>query len=58
MTLDKTYIASENDGKLEWDSNNAVMYSVVNKDAPNKYGEYRSYKIMPGKYNPSRNYQS
>ena len=50
MSLERSFIASEDDGKLNWDSNNAVMYSVVNKDAPNKYGEYRGYKIMPGKY--------
>ena len=49
MTYDRTFIESENDGKLDWDANNAVWYSVVNKDAVNKYGEYRGYKIMPGK---------
>ena len=48
MTYDRTFIASENEGKLNWDANNAVSYSVVNKDAKNKYGEYRGYKIMPG----------
>jgi len=50
MTFDRSFITSEDDGKLNWDVNNAVMYSVVNKDAPNKYGEYRGWKIMPGKY--------
>lgn len=49
MTLDRTYIDTEDNGKLNWDVNNGVMYSVVNKDKPNKFGEYRSYKIMPGK---------
>ena len=49
MKFDRTFLASENDGKLNWDVNNAVMYSVVNKDAVNPYGEYRGYKIMPGK---------
>lgn len=48
MAYDRAFIASEDDGKLNWDVNNAVMISVVNRDAPNKYGEYRSYKIMPG----------
>lgn len=48
MKLERTFIASENEGKLNWDNNNAVAYSVVNKDKPNKYGEYRGYKIMPG----------
>ncbi|KAL9609939.1 MAG: hypothetical protein Q9167_005335 [Letrouitia subvulpina] len=47
MKFDRTFISSESDGKLNWDANNAVMYSVVNKDKPNKYGEYRGWKIMP-----------
>ena len=48
MTLDRSFITTEDDGKLNWDANDDVMYTVVNKDAPNKYGEYKSYKIMPG----------
>lgn len=48
MTLEKSFIASEDEGKINWDANDDVMYAVVNKDAPNKYGEYKSYKIMPG----------
>ena len=53
MKLERTYITSEDDAKLNWDANNAVMYSVVNKDAPNKYGEYRGFKIMRGKSSSS-----
>ncbi len=49
MTLDRSFITSEDQGKLNWDVNNGVMYSVVNKDAVNKFGEYRGWKIMPGK---------
>ncbi|KAG8532817.1 uncharacterized protein KY384_002695 [Bacidia gigantensis] len=48
MKLDRSFITSENDGKLNWDANNAVFYSIVNKDQPNQYGEYRGYKIMRG----------
>ena len=48
MTLERTFIETEDDSKLNWDANNAIMYSVVNKDQVNKYGEYRSYKIFPG----------
>ena len=47
MTLQRSFIETEDDGKLNWDANNAIMYSVVNKDQVNKYGEYRSYKIFP-----------
>jgi Cu2+-containing amine oxidase len=53
MKFERTFIDSEDDGKLNWDVNNAVTYSVVNKDALNKYGEYRGWKIMPGKRCPS-----
>ena len=49
MKFERTFLASEDEGKLNWDANNAVMYSVVNKDAVNPFGEYRGYKIMPGK---------
>lgn len=49
MTFDRSFITSEDEGKLNWDVNNAIMYSVVNRDAPNQYGEYRGFKILPGK---------
>ena len=49
MTFNRSFITSEDEGKLNWDVNNGVMYSVVNKDAPNAYGEYRGFKILPGK---------
>ena len=55
MKQERVFITNEDDGKLDWDVNNAVMYSVVNKDAPNPYGEYKSYKIMPGKPKRPRN---
>ena len=50
MTFERSFVTSEDEGKLDWDVNNGVMYSVVNKDAPNKYGEYRGFKILPGKF--------
>jgi primary-amine oxidase len=49
MKYERTFIDSESDGKLNWDVNNAVMYSVVNKEARNKHGEYRGWKISPGR---------
>ncbi len=49
MTFERGFVTSEDDSKLNWDVNNAVMYTVVNKDATNENGEYRGYKIMPGK---------
>ena len=52
MTFEREFVESES--SLDWDVNNAVMYSVVNKEATNKYGEYRGFKIMPGE--PGRNH--
>ena len=48
MKFDRRFITSEDEGKLNWDYNNAVMYSIVNKDAKNAFGEYRGFKILPG----------
>ena len=49
MKLEKSFITSEDHGKLDWVPNAAVMYSVVNKDKPNAYGEYPGWRIMPSK---------
>ncbi|KAF7557226.1 hypothetical protein G7Z17_g765 [Cylindrodendrum hubeiense] len=38
----------EDEGRINWAANAASMYSVVNKDSPNKYGEYRGYRLAPG----------
>lgn len=51
MKLNKTFIESEDDSKINWAPNNAATYAVVNTDAPNKYGEYPGYKIAPGTAN-------
>ena len=48
MTFDRSFILSEDDGKLDWDANNNIVYAVVNKEATNKFGEYKGYKIIPG----------
>ena len=45
MTFKREAITNEDGSRIYWDANMATMCSVVNKDAVNKYGEYRSYKI-------------
>ena len=50
MTFDRSFIENEDEGKLDWDANNNVMYTVVNKQAPNPFGEYGGYKILPGQF--------
>jgi primary-amine oxidase len=48
MKLNRSFIESEDDGKINWSPNAAAMYSVVNKDTPNRLGEYPGYRISPG----------
>lgn len=50
MTFERSFISSENEGKLNWDANNAVTYTVVNKEATTPYGEYHGYKLTPGEH--------
>ncbi|KAG9521807.1 putative membrane copper amine oxidase, partial [Aureobasidium melanogenum] len=47
MKLEKSYIETEDASRLFWGANSATQYSVINKDAVNKYGEYRGYRISP-----------
>lgn len=47
MTLKRTFVESEDTSRLFWGNNGATQFIVVNKDAPNKYGEFRGYRILP-----------
>jgi primary-amine oxidase len=47
MKLEKSYIESEDQSRLFWGANGQTQYSVINKDALNRYGEYRGYRISP-----------
>ncbi|EIM84675.1 copper amine oxidase [Stereum hirsutum FP-91666 SS1] len=47
MKLERSYVESEDEGKLMWPTNSQAMYVVVNKNETNKYGEPRGYRIMP-----------
>lgn len=48
MKAKKSFIATEDDGKINWTPNGNAMYAVVNKDAKNQYGEAPGYRILPG----------
>lgn len=48
MKLERSFVENEDESKLMWPANSGAMYSVINKDSKNKYGEYRGYRIMPG----------
>jgi primary-amine oxidase len=47
MKVDHSYIASEDDGKINWAPNGATSYSVVNRDKLNDFGEAPGYSITP-----------
>lgn len=45
MKLKRSFVTSESTSGLSWGANDAAIYAIVNKDTPNKYGEYPGYKI-------------
>nr|XP_031863935.1 uncharacterized protein CI109_000579 [Kwoniella shandongensis]KAA5531007.1 hypothetical protein CI109_000579 [Kwoniella shandongensis] len=49
MHLVRKEVTSEDQGKMNWSANGQEQVVIVNKDAPNKYGEPRGYKIMPSR---------
>lgn len=48
MKIAKSFIENEDDGKINWSPNGGTIYAVVNKDAPNEFGELPGYRIVPG----------
>ncbi|KAK3686779.1 hypothetical protein LTR37_019458 [Vermiconidia calcicola] len=47
MKLIRHEVATEDESRLNWAPNGQTQYRIVNKDKPNKYGEYRGYRILP-----------
>lgn len=47
MKLKRGEITNEDQGKINWSPNGAVMYTVINKEEKNKYGEYRGWRVAP-----------
>jgi primary-amine oxidase len=67
MKLEKTFIRNETQGKMNWYANKSVtiillilirapnsgsLYVVVNRNATNKFGELKGYRISPGVGSP------
>lgn len=44
MRLERSFIETEDDGKLNWDFNGQTQVIVVNQNETNQYGEYRGYR--------------
>ena len=47
MKVNRSYIASEDDSKINWSPNGAASYSIVNKDKLNDFGEAPGYSVTP-----------
>ncbi|KAL2211275.1 copper amine oxidase [Sarocladium strictum] len=48
MRYNITEVQTEDDGLLPAPANGQTMYTIVNKDKKNKWGEPRGYRIIPG----------
>ena len=46
MKIDRSFITSEANSKIDYAANGVDYYSIVNKDKPNQYGEYPGYRVM------------
>ncbi|KAI9729144.1 MAG: hypothetical protein M1834_007051 [Cirrosporium novae-zelandiae] len=47
MKLQREIVETEDSSKLFWGQNSATQFTIVNKDKPNKYGEYRGFRVLP-----------
>ena len=47
MKAERSFVSSEDEGKINWAPNAAVAYSVVNKDKKNELGKYPGFRIYP-----------
>jgi len=54
MHVERSSVKNEDEGKINWATNGAAMYVVVNKDQPNKFGSSPGYRIMPGGWSSER----
>lgn len=47
MELQRRFVATEDEGRFNWDGNGRTQVLVVNRDHPNRYGEYRGWRVAP-----------
>ncbi|EUC42223.1 hypothetical protein COCMIDRAFT_29138 [Bipolaris oryzae ATCC 44560] len=45
FNVQRSFIDNESHSKINWAENDNTMYAVVNKDTPNRFGEYTGYRI-------------
>ncbi|RMZ73916.1 Copper amine oxidase [Pyrenophora seminiperda CCB06] len=41
----RTFIADESEASLDWHDNDSTIYAIVNKDTPNRFGEYPGWRF-------------
>jgi primary-amine oxidase len=41
----RSFLANESEGSMNWPENDAINYAIVNKDTPNRFGEYPGYRL-------------
>jgi primary-amine oxidase len=51
MRFNFTELQTEDEGLLSVPTNGQTMYTIINKDQKNKWGESRGYRILPGMSN-------
>lgn len=47
MKLTRSFVASEDESRLDWDANGQTQFLVVNRDETSAHGEYRGYRVLP-----------
>jgi len=46
MNIERTFITNEDHARFNWAPNSATQVLVVNKDKPNRFGEYPGWRIL------------
>jgi primary-amine oxidase len=46
MQIERTFVKNEDQARFNWAPNSATQVLVVNKDKPNKFGEYPGWRVI------------
>ena len=46
MKIERSFVRSESDSKLDFSGNAVDFYAIVNTDRPNQYGEFPGWRLM------------
>ncbi|KAF2269570.1 amine oxidase catalytic domain-containing protein [Lojkania enalia] len=45
MRAIRSFVTNEDDASIKWADNDNSLYAIVNKDSPNRFGEFPGYRI-------------